>query len=147
MNIFYTGCTLSSSAFGEILEWELLKTRLCECNFVHSCCELSIHPGMQIEKKLSKIRDGSLMRHKTLWLGHRELLKSESWRDEICAPETIREHLRQGECFHLHSRSRLVSGSVGESVQLALEGSYTNTTCNMRYCKKISLCNTAHKKQ
>ncbi len=30
---------------------------------------------------------------------------------------------------------------------IPLEGSYTNATCNMRYCKKILLCNTAHKKQ
>ncbi len=48
---FYAGCILSSSVFGEILERELLETRLCECNFIHSHCELLIHTGMQVEKK------------------------------------------------------------------------------------------------
>ncbi len=37
----YTGCTLSPSAFGEILERELLEARLCKCDFLHSCRELS----------------------------------------------------------------------------------------------------------
>ncbi len=49
-----------------IHERELLETRLCECDFIHSRRELSIHLGMQIEKKLSKIRGNSLARHKTL---------------------------------------------------------------------------------
>ncbi len=40
--------------FSEILERELLKMRLCECDFVHSHSELSIHPGMQIEKRTIK---------------------------------------------------------------------------------------------
>ncbi len=51
---YYAGCTLSPSAFREILEWELLKTRLRECDFLHSCCELSIHLGMPIEKETIK---------------------------------------------------------------------------------------------
>ncbi len=52
-------------------------------------------------------------------LGIVDRWKSESWRGETLAPETIREHPRRGECFHLHSRSRIVSGSLGESVQTA----------------------------
>ncbi len=46
----YAGCTLSPNVFAEILERELLETRLCECNFLHSRCELSIHLGMWIKK-------------------------------------------------------------------------------------------------
>ncbi len=47
-------CTLSLSAFGEILERELLETRPCKCDFLLSCCELSIHPGMRIGKNYQK---------------------------------------------------------------------------------------------
>ncbi len=39
----YASCTLSPSAFGEILEWELHEMRLCEHDSLHSYCELSIH--------------------------------------------------------------------------------------------------------
>ncbi len=39
----YVGCTLSPSSFSEILRRELHETRLSECDFLHSCCELSIH--------------------------------------------------------------------------------------------------------
>ncbi len=37
------GCTLSPTAFGEILKRELHETRLRKCDFLHSYCELSIH--------------------------------------------------------------------------------------------------------
>ncbi len=40
---YYAGCTLSPSAFGESLGRELPKTRLGECDSLHSCRELSIH--------------------------------------------------------------------------------------------------------
>ncbi len=36
--------------------------------------------------------------------------------------EATQEDPRRGECSHVHSRSCLVSGSLGESVQLALDG-------------------------
>ncbi len=52
--MYYAGCTLSPSAFGKILERELLKTRLYECDYLDSYCEPSIHPEMQIEKKTIK---------------------------------------------------------------------------------------------
>ncbi len=50
MTASYASCTLLPGALGEIPERELLYTKLCECDFTHSHCELSIHPGMQIEK-------------------------------------------------------------------------------------------------
>ncbi len=40
---YYVGCTLSLSVVGEILEQELHEMRPCECDFLHSCRELSIH--------------------------------------------------------------------------------------------------------
>ncbi len=36
-------CTFLPSAFGEILKRQIHKTRLCECDFLHSCHELSIY--------------------------------------------------------------------------------------------------------
>ncbi len=38
----HAGCTLSPSAFGESLGWELPEMRLGKCNSLHSCRELSI---------------------------------------------------------------------------------------------------------
>ncbi len=35
-------CTLLPSAFGESLGWELLETRLGQCDSLHSCRELSV---------------------------------------------------------------------------------------------------------
>ncbi len=80
-------CTLSPSAFGKILEQELLKTKLSECDFLNSRSELSIHLGMRIEKNLSKIRDDSQARHETLWLRHHRLLKKQEltrWDTSAC---------------------------------------------------------------
>ncbi len=67
----------------------------------------------------SATRDESQARHETLWLAHHRPLKK---RDLNEARHERRGYTRdpsRGECSHLHSRSRLVSSSLGESVQPA----------------------------
>ncbi len=106
----YAGCTLSLSAFGEILERGLHKMRLCEFDSLHSCCALLIlacdtrqHPG--------ETRDPLTRTSLTAKKARANEAKYKCWR--------LHESI-QGECFHLHSRSRIVSGSFDESVQPAL---------------------------
>ncbi len=65
-------------------------------------------------------RDDSQARHETLWLVHRGPLKRETLTRRDTSAKATRENPRRGECSHLHSRSRLVSGSLGENVQPAL---------------------------
>ncbi len=63
-------------------------------------------------------RGDSQARHETLWLGHHGPLKKQ----ELMRRDTsARGYTRASECFHLHSCSRTVSGSLNESVHPALE--------------------------
>ncbi len=56
------GCTRSPSLFGEIPEWELHETRLCEWDSLHSYRELSIYEeqeqgeGVQARARLRRMR-------------------------------------------------------------------------------------------
>ncbi len=106
----YACCTLLQSAFDEILKQELHETRLCECDCLHSCRELLIlvcdtngQPGEtrdslnRTSQPAKKVR-ANKARHKH-WRLHKSI---------------------QGECFHLHLHSPVVSGSLGESVQPTL---------------------------
>ncbi len=140
---FHAGCTLSPSAFREILERELLETRLCECDFLHSCCELSILPGIWIEKKTIKNQ------RRQLGEIQEPLTRTPQTAKKVRADEAKHKRPRlyesiQGKCFHLHSRSRLISGSLDESVQSSLDSTETSKRAlsiikNTEFRKSLSL--------
>ncbi len=96
----------------------VLETRLYEYDFLHCRCELSIHPEIQIEKKTFK--------NQRQQSGETcdPLTRASQPAKKAIANEARHRRRRiyesiQGKCFHLHFYSRLVSCSLGESVQPA----------------------------
>ncbi len=87
----------------KILEWDFLMMRLCECDFVHSCCELSIHPGMQIEKKTIK----------------NQRRRPGETRDSLTHTSQTAKKVRADEARHKHSRLyKSIRGEASVSIYI-----------------------------
>ncbi len=105
---------LSPSAFGEILERELSEMRLCECDSLHSCRELLIL-ARDTRWQSNEIRDPLTYTLRTAKKARANEVRHKH------GGYTRASEARQGECFHLHSHSRVVSCSLRKNVQPALD--------------------------
>ncbi len=109
----------------------------CRCLFLNSWKYL----GMRIEKKISKIKMSMCLRvylilvRDTRWQPGETrypLTRISQTTKKVRANEARLERPRiyesiRGECFHLHSCSRIVSVSLGESAQLVLDRCYNGS--------------------